>query len=159
MPNLFRENAVTEIPAAPAEAVLSHFERHLSLETDCWDVHAALQTGNLDFVLLDVRSVESFAAGHIPKAVNLPHRRITERNLAKYPKEMLFVVYCDGPHCNGADRAAIRMARLGRPVKKMIGGIEGWKDEGFALVVEPERQDVEHTEHHSQPSAQVGASL
>jgi len=32
-----------------------------------------------------------------------------------------------------ADRAAARLARLGRPVKKMIGGIEGWKDEGFVL--------------------------
>src|SRR5581483_10573796 len=42
----------------------------------------------------------------------------------------LLVVYCDGPHCNGADRAAIRLASLGRPVKKMIGGITGWIDEG-----------------------------
>jgi rhodanese-related sulfurtransferase len=44
------------------------------------------------------------------------------------------VVYCSGPHCNGADRAALRLARLGRQVKKMIGGISGWKDEGFSLV-------------------------
>ena len=47
--------------------------------------------------------------------------------------ETLFVVYCAGPHCNGADKAAMRLAALGRPVKKMIGGIEGWRDEGFAL--------------------------
>jgi hypothetical protein len=33
-----------------------------------------------------------------------------------------------------ADRAAARLARLGRPVKKMIGGVEGWKDEGFRLA-------------------------
>jgi rhodanese-related sulfurtransferase len=43
-------------------------------------------------------------------------------------------VYCNGPHCNGADRAALNLARLGRRVKKMIGGIEGWKDEGFKLT-------------------------
>lgn len=145
MPNLFREGAVTEIPAAPAQVALLHFERQLSLETDCWDVHAALQTSDPGFVLLDVRSMESFAAGHIAKAVSLPHRRITERNLVKYPKETLFVVYCDGPHCNGADRAAVRLARLGRPVKKMIGGIAGWKDEGFELVAEPEREAIERT--------------
>jgi len=35
---------------------------------------------------------------------------------------------------HGDDRAAARLARLGRPVKLMIGGIRGWKDEGFALV-------------------------
>ncbi|PYO79009.1 MAG: rhodanese, partial [Gemmatimonadetes bacterium] len=32
------------------------------------------------------------------------------------------------------DRAALQLARLGRRVKKMIGGIEGWKDDGFSLV-------------------------
>jgi rhodanese-related sulfurtransferase len=84
--------------------------------------------------VLDVRDPESYAAGHLPGAVHLPHGRIVERNLAAYPPDTLFVVYCSGPHCNGADRAAIRLARLGRPVKKMIGGTEGWKDDGFSLV-------------------------
>jgi rhodanese-related sulfurtransferase len=68
--------------------------------------------------------------------VNLPHRRITERTLAAYAPDLLIVVYCAGPHCNGADRAAARIARLGRPVKKMIGGVEGWKDDGFTLVID-----------------------
>jgi rhodanese-related sulfurtransferase len=85
------------------------------------------------FVVLDVRSAEAYAAGHVPGAASLPHRRITERNLAAYPPDVLFVVYCSGPHCNGADRAAVALARLGRPVEKMIGGMTGWKDEAFAL--------------------------
>ena len=125
---------VTAIPAAAPQDALAHFERLLSFETDCWDVHAALSRPRPDFVLLDVRSPESFAAGHVDGAVNLPHGRINERNLTEYPANILFVVYCDGPHCNGADRAAVRLARLGRPVKKMIGGIEGWKDDGFDLA-------------------------
>jgi rhodanese-related sulfurtransferase len=44
------------------------------------------------------------------------------------------VTYCAGPHCNGAARGALRLARLGRPVKIMAGGITGWMDEGFALA-------------------------
>ncbi|HZL93065.1 MAG TPA: hypothetical protein VFB99_05450 [Vicinamibacterales bacterium] len=51
-------------------------------------------------------------------------------------KTEIFVVYCTGPHSDRAGRAAVRLARLGRPVKKMIGGIEGWKDEGFELTPE-----------------------
>ncbi|MGL5911406.1 MAG: rhodanese-like domain-containing protein, partial [Phycicoccus sp.] len=102
-------------------------------ETDCWDVHEELATGAPSFVLLDVRGPASFAAGHVPGARNLPHGRITERNLAELPTDTVFVTYCNGPHCNGADRGALRLARLGRPVKKMVGGIEGWKDEGFDL--------------------------
>jgi len=125
---------VTEIPPARSADALAHFEILLAFETDCWDVHHDLIDGEPGFVLLDVRSPDLYEAGHVAGAVGLPHGRINERNLAEYPLEAVFVVYCSGPHCNGADRAAVRLARLGRPVKKMIGGIEGWKDEGFELV-------------------------
>lgn len=131
---------VAAVPAADAMTALAHFSALLSLETDCWDVYEALQQaqpdrGAMDFVLLDVRSPELFASGHVPGAVNLPHRRIVDRNLAPYPADTLFVVYCAGPHCNGADKAAMRLAALDRPVKKMIGGVTGWLDEGFTLEV------------------------
>jgi rhodanese-related sulfurtransferase len=125
---------VTDIPAASPERALAHFEALLKFETDCWDVNAALSGRHPGFVVLDVRSPELYAEGHVPGAVSLPHGRINERNLAGYPADALFVVYCSGPHCNGADRAAVRLARLGRRVKKMIGGITGWHAEGFRLV-------------------------
>lgn len=126
------QTAVTEIPAADSETARAYFERKLSLETDCWDVHQALSK-DVGFVLLDVRSPALFAKGHVPGAVNLPHGKIIESKMAEYPKTTMFVVYCAGPHCNGADRAAVRLARLGRPVKLMIGGVTGWTDEGFGL--------------------------
>ena len=135
MPPLPSRSPVTAVPAVPAADALHHFSRLLQLETDCWDVHASLENGG--FVLLDVRSPEHFRRGHVGGAVNLPHGRISERALAAWPPETLFVVYCDGPHCNGADRAAIRLASLNRPVKKMIGGITGWIDEGLPLVEGP----------------------
>jgi rhodanese-related sulfurtransferase len=136
MPNLSSsERPVTDVAAAAPEEALAHFQKLLAYETDCWDVHVALAADHPGFVLLDVRSPEAFAAGHVPGAASLPHRRITERNLAAYPSGVLFVVYCSGPHCNGADRAAVALARLGRPVKKMLGGITGWQDEGFELTL------------------------
>ncbi|HKX18434.1 MAG TPA: rhodanese-like domain-containing protein [bacterium] len=132
----FSRSRVSEISAAePAQAV-EHFEKLLAFETDCWDVNASLEAGHRDFVLLDVRSPEAYAAGHVPGAVNMPHARIVERNLAELPAEALFVVYCSATHCNGADRAAVRLARLGRRVKKMLGGVAGWKYDGFPVVTE-----------------------
>lgn len=119
---------------APSDEAAAHFDSLLRFETDCWDVHESLKAGDPGFVLLDVRSPALFAAGHVERAVNLPHGKINERNLAEYPAATRFVVYCGGPHCNGADRAALRLARLGRPVKKMIGGVTGWQDEGLPLV-------------------------
>jgi rhodanese-related sulfurtransferase len=134
MPNLNTVTPVHEVPAAEPAAAVAHYESLLQFETDCWDVHESLEANAPGFVVLDVRSPELFAGGHVPGAVNLPHRRITERTLAAYAPDLLIVVYCAGPQCNGADRAAARIARLGRPVKKMIGGVEGWKDDGFTLV-------------------------
>ncbi|HYF88601.1 rhodanese-like domain-containing protein [Azospirillum sp.] len=124
---------VTEIPAASAADAAAHFARKLSFETDCWDVHESLKSGTPDFVLLDVRGPAAFARGHVPGALNLPHGKITERRMMEWPEGTLFVVYCAGPHCNGADRAALRLARIGRPVKLMIGGVTGWIDEDFEL--------------------------
>lgn len=124
---------VTEIPAADPATAIAHFEGLLALETDCWDVHNALEEG-ADFVLLDVRAPASFAAGHIDGALNWPYAKLTEKRLIDYAADTVFVVYCAGPHCNAADRAAVRLAHLGRPVKKMIGGVEGWKDEGFDIA-------------------------
>jgi rhodanese-related sulfurtransferase len=124
---------VTETPAAPPETALRHFEAMLSFETDCWDVHEGLRAAEPDFILMDVRSPALFAQGHIPGAINLPHGKMTAGRMAEFPRGMLFVVYCAGPHCNGANKAALRLARLGLPVKMMIGGVTGWLDEGFAL--------------------------
>ena len=134
MSDAVRRSPVAEMPAADSPQALAHFEGLLGFETDCWDVHASLASGEPGFVLLDVRSPERFREGHVPGAVNLPHGRLTARNLAEYPEDTLFVVYCAGPHCNGADKAAVRLARLGRTVKKMIGGIVGWNDEGFTVT-------------------------
>lgn len=126
--------AVTRTPAAPPSVAEDHFAAEFTFETDCADVHAALAVGP-DFVLLDVRSPELFAQGHVPGAINLPHGKIIGSKVAVWPEDTVFVTYCAGPHCNGAARGALRLAKLGRSVKIMAGGITGWKDEGFELAV------------------------
>jgi rhodanese-related sulfurtransferase len=129
---------VAAIAAAAPSHAAEHFAHKLSLETDCWDVHQSLKDGPVDFVLLDVRGRKAFARAHVPGAISLPHVEITAERMMSWPHDALFVVYCAGPHCNGADRAALRLAKLGRPVKMMIGGITGWADEGFAFEASDE---------------------
>lgn len=129
---------VTATPPAAPEAVADHLALKLALETDCADVHDALSRGEADFVLVEARGPAAYARGHVPGAVNLPHREISAARLAAWPAETVFVAYCAGPHCNAADQAALKLARLGRRVKTMPGGIAGWLAEGYPLAEGPE---------------------
>jgi rhodanese-related sulfurtransferase len=130
---------VTEVPAAAGNVALRHFEDRLAFETDCWDVHESMKSPAPDFVLVDVRGPAPFSKGHIHGAINIPHGEMTESRMRAFPMDTLFVVYCAGPHCNGANKAAVRLARQGRPVKMMIGGVTGWVADGFTLVTDVEQ--------------------
>jgi rhodanese-related sulfurtransferase len=123
------ENAPASSPTA-----FEHFARKLTFETDCDDVYSSFASNTVDFVLLDVRGRQAYSKGHVSGAINIPLRTITEDRMKEFSQETVFVVYCAGSHCNGANKAAIRLSQLGRPVKEMIGGALGWVDEGFPLV-------------------------
>jgi rhodanese-related sulfurtransferase len=119
-------------PAVETDVAAAHFARKLAVETDVSDVAAALAAGEPDFVLVDARSDASYANGHLPGAISLPHSRITADAVAELP-DGLVVTYCWGPSCNGATKAAARLAALGRPVKEMLGGFEYWERDGHAV--------------------------
>ena len=118
--------------ATKADAI-AHFRGRLAVEADVSDVAAALAASDPGFVLVDTRSDESWTQGHVPGAMHLPRRRIAAEAAERIPAGTPVVVYCWGPGCNGATRAALEFALLGYPVKEMIGGFEYWVREGFAF--------------------------
>ena len=123
---------MTQTWADPADAA-AHFAGRLAMETDVSDVHAALETGAAGFVLLDSRSAESWAQGHVTGAVHLPGREIADRADAELDRSVPVVTYCWGPGCNGATRAALALSRRGFRVREMIGGFEYWAREGLPV--------------------------
>ncbi len=132
-------SAALSVPAATNEEALAHFAARLSFEADVSDVHADLERGLLGraYALIDSRSDEAWEQGRIPGAVHLPTRSIAQRAAdgtlgALVPAGTTVVTYCWGPGCNGATKAALELARLGYPVKELIGGFEYWVREGFA---------------------------
>ncbi|GAA0494678.1 rhodanese-like domain-containing protein [Streptomyces stramineus] len=123
---------LTVPPAASADAAV-YFAARLAFHTDVADVHASLAAGATDFVVVDSRSTESWDQGHVPGAVHLPHARIPQLAATILDPAVPVVVYCWGPGCDGATRAAFALARLGYRVKEMLGGIEYWIREGYAV--------------------------
>ncbi|GGH43401.1 rhodanese-like domain-containing protein [Microbacterium album] len=117
--------------AADTGDAIAWFERRLRHETDPADVAAARAAGEPTTVV-DVRSRASFDQGHVPGALHLPARELPERHgeLAGLPN---LVVYCWGPGCNAATKAALELSRLGYAVREMIGGFEYWAREGLAV--------------------------
>jgi rhodanese-related sulfurtransferase len=114
------------------ELALRHFTHRLAVETDADDVGAALQDGTADFVLLDARSPAAYAAAHLPGAISLPHRELTQAGVDALPEGPI-VVYCWGPGCNAATKAGARIAGFGREVREMIGGFEYYVREGYPV--------------------------
>lgn len=127
-------NAVLEVAAASSAEALQRFASSLQFETDCWDVNEAFAQGDSGFVLFDVRTIDEYEKGHIAGAIHMMRGKMIASKLSVYPSDTLFVTYCAGPHCNGATKAAIVLAKLGRPVKIMLGGVTGWVDQGYELV-------------------------
>ncbi|MEV4539947.1 rhodanese-like domain-containing protein [Asanoa sp. NPDC049518] len=109
------------------------FAAKLAFQTDVSDVHAA-EEGS--FTLVDTRDLAAFRQAHIPQAIHLPRRMIPMRADKLLDKATPVVVYCWGPGCDGATKAAHELARRGYDVKEMIGGIEYWIREGFEVLTE-----------------------
>ena len=125
--------AVLSVAAAAPAVAAAHFAARLAFEADISDVHADLQAGVPGIVVVDTRSEAAWAQGRIPGAVHIPTARIAELAPGLIAPGTTVVTYCWGPGCNGATRAALAFARLGHPVKEMLGGFEYWAREGFAF--------------------------
>lgn len=108
---------------------LTYFSTKLTLETDASDVYAAQKAG-AELVLVDVRSDEAWAQGRVRGAIHMPYREIAERAPREIPEGTPVVVYCWSPGCNAGAKGAVEFAKLGYPVREMIGGYEYWIREG-----------------------------
>lgn len=124
---------VLEHPAASPADAQRHFSSRLSVETDPSDVHADLERGVGRIVVVDARSAQHYADCHVPGALSLPYRSISAESTAQLARDVCIVVYCWGPACNAAHKAGVRLAALGFQVKEMIGGLEYWRREGYAV--------------------------
>jgi len=79
-----------------------------------------------DVIVLDVRPLLEFNAGHISGAISIPHDEV-ERRLKAIPKDKEIVAYCRGPYCVYADEAVTVLRKRGRKARRLVGGFPEWK--------------------------------
>ncbi|HPE95454.1 MAG TPA: rhodanese-like domain-containing protein [Bacillota bacterium] len=80
------------------------------------------------YVILDVRTDEEFAAGHIPGAILIPDYEIGERAESELTdKTQLILVYCRSGR--RSKNAASELASMGYSNVKEFGGIIDWQYE------------------------------
>jgi rhodanese-related sulfurtransferase/DNA-binding transcriptional ArsR family regulator len=84
-------------------------------------------------VVLDVRPVSEYQAGHIAGARSIPVRELSER-LKELPKSKTIVAYCRGRYCVFADEAAALLSRRGFKALRLEGGFPEWKLEGGMIA-------------------------
>jgi ArsR family transcriptional regulator len=85
-------------------------------------------------VVLDVRPVEEFRAGHIAGALSVPVGEL-ERRLAELPADKEVIAYCRGPYCVMALDAVRKLRARGRAARRLADGFPEWRAAGLPVEV------------------------
>ena len=89
------------------------------------DEAAQMMQEETDFVLLDVRTQEEYASGHIPGAICIPNETIGSEEIPELPdKDQLILVYCRSG--NRSKQASQKLAEQDYTNVVEFGGINGW---------------------------------
>ncbi|GAA1431236.1 metalloregulator ArsR/SmtB family transcription factor [Streptomyces thermospinosisporus] len=86
----------------------------------------AARIGAGDVVVLDVRPVEEYRAGHIPGSVSIPVEELAER-INELPEDVEIVVYCRGEYCVLAYDAVRLLTDRGRRAIRLNDGMLEWR--------------------------------
>jgi rhodanese-related sulfurtransferase len=98
------------------------------------DVDVARAMWNVGDLVVDVRTPDEYAHGHVAGAVNIPLDRIAVR-AAELPPGQVITVCSMG---NRSRRGADSFARAGRDAFSMRGGTKAWARAGLPIVTGPE---------------------
>lgn len=88
-------------------------------------------------LFLDARPKESYAFGHIPKALSLPEEKFKSAFEALEPRlrsALDIVVYCSGFGCEASHNVARKLKAAGIPAAVLHEGWPAWTDAGYPVA-------------------------
>ena len=103
-------SAVLEYGVPELSETASLMADKLRFHTDSWDLSVDLKSGHLEIVVIDARSREAYAEGHIPSAVSFPHREMTIESTERLDRRKVYVIYCDGIRCNASTKGVYKLS-------------------------------------------------
>ena len=83
--------------------------------------------------ILDVRPANEFNMAHIPGAINIPLKQLSDR-LSELPEEQEVIAYCRGAYCVFAFEAVALLRKKGFQARRLEDGYPEWKADGFPTV-------------------------
>lgn len=116
-------------PSVAAEPTVAKAAATAASDISKADLDAAIKAKTV--TLLDCNGTDSYAAGHIPGAIDFTaHGKDLAAHLPK-DKAALVVSYCGGPKCGAHESGTEAAKALGYTnVKYFSEGISGWKKAG-----------------------------
>ena len=125
---MLSENRLPEV----RETVRAFFEEHDKFKAVPVDeLLKRLECGEV--VVLDVRPVEEYNAGHIPSAVSIPLEEL-KRRISELDRGKDIVVYCRGAYCVLSTEAVAIMREAGFKEYRTAEGISEWKTRKLNLT-------------------------
>lgn len=100
------------------------FEKKLAFEVGPIGLKYLLESKE-PIEILDLRTPELYAKGHVPGSKNISYEDI-EAGRAKLNRDATIVVYCYDAVCHLSAKAALALAKQGYKVKELIGGFDEW---------------------------------
>jgi rhodanese-related sulfurtransferase/DNA-binding transcriptional ArsR family regulator len=120
---LLRKVAEAHQPAVPV-ARDAYLGRHAGTEITRGELVKLAEAGGV--VVLDVRPIEEYLAGHIPGAICIPVGELAGR-IGELPIDAEIVVYCRGEYCRMAYDAVQMLTDRGRRAIRLSDGMLEWR--------------------------------
>ncbi len=98
---------------------------------DATELLQRLVEGNI--ILLDVRPIEEYVAGHLPDALSMPVTEL-EARLPELSQDKEIVAYCRGPYCVFADEAVELLRTNGYNARRLEQGLPDWRALGLPVA-------------------------
>ena len=85
-----------------------------------------------EVTVIDVRTAEEYASGHLPGALSVPVAEL-EARLTELPSDRQIVAYCRGPWCVFAIDAVRTLQGRGLDAVRLEAGVSEWRARGWAV--------------------------